>query len=98
MARDLAPLVEGATIEGAWWDWPAVIRHPAPEVFERALRGRRIQRVGRRAKWLVLDLVGQQVLAGLYSRLLSGSAPSREPHSCVPEGDLTCRRSSSLTR
>jgi formamidopyrimidine-DNA glycosylase len=63
MARDLAPLVEGATVEGAWWDWPAVIRHPQPAEFKRALQGRRIERVGRRAKWLVLDLDAQQVLA-----------------------------------
>ena len=28
MARDLAPLLEGATIAEAWWDWDPVIRHP----------------------------------------------------------------------
>ena len=37
MARDLAPLVEGAEITAAWWDWPAVIRHPDPEAFARRL-------------------------------------------------------------
>ena len=63
MARDLAPLVEGATIDGVWWDWPAAIRHPQPEVFAERIRGRRIERVGRRAKWLVLDLSGGRVLA-----------------------------------
>ena len=63
MARDLAPLVDGATITGVWWDWPAVIRHPQPEVFEHAVMGRRVLRVGRRAKWLVLDLSAGAVLA-----------------------------------
>jgi formamidopyrimidine-DNA glycosylase len=63
MARDLAPLVEGARITGAWWDWPAVIRHPEPEVFGRAISGRRILRVRRRAKWLVLDLSDDASLA-----------------------------------
>jgi formamidopyrimidine-DNA glycosylase len=63
MARDLAPLVDGATITGAWWDWAPVIRHPAPAAFERAIMGRRVLRVGRRAKWLVLDLSEDAVLA-----------------------------------
>ena len=62
MARDLAPLVERAQIHGAWWDWAPLIRHPEPEAFERALVGRRIEGVGRRAKWLVLDLSGELVL------------------------------------
>jgi formamidopyrimidine-DNA glycosylase len=63
MARDLAPLIEGATITGAWWDWDPVVRHPAPGSFARAIRGRRVECVGRRAKWLVLDLSGAMVLA-----------------------------------
>jgi formamidopyrimidine-DNA glycosylase len=63
MARDLAPLLEGATIADAWWDWRPVVRHPEPEAFAREIRGRRVERVGRRAKWLVLDLSGSMVLA-----------------------------------
>ena len=62
MARDLAPLAEGATITGAWWDWRPTIRHPEPEAFARVIEGRRVERVGRRAKWLVLDLSGELVL------------------------------------
>jgi formamidopyrimidine-DNA glycosylase len=62
MARDLAPLAEGAIIGGVWWDWARTIRHPEPAVFERAISGRRVERVGRRAKWLVLDLSGGLVL------------------------------------
>ena len=63
MARDLAPLLRGATIEAAWWDWDKVIRHPSPEAFGRAIAGRTIEAVGRRAKWLVLDLSGDAALA-----------------------------------
>jgi formamidopyrimidine-DNA glycosylase len=63
MARDLAPLVTGATIDGVWWDWPAVIRHPEPASFERTIRGRQVLGVGRRAKWLVLELSGDLILA-----------------------------------
>lgn len=63
MARDLAPLVEGASIAEAWWDWEPVIRDPVPAAFAERIRGRRIDHVGRRAKWLVLDLDDDQVLA-----------------------------------
>jgi formamidopyrimidine-DNA glycosylase len=35
MARDLAPLVEGATISAAWWDWAPTVRYPEPEAFAR---------------------------------------------------------------
>ncbi|MEX1295776.1 MAG: bifunctional DNA-formamidopyrimidine glycosylase/DNA-(apurinic or apyrimidinic site) lyase [Candidatus Limnocylindrales bacterium] len=63
MARDLAPLVVGSTIEGVWWDWDPVVRHPDPATFARRIRGRGVERVGRRAKWLVLDLSGSMVLA-----------------------------------
>lgn len=63
MARDLAPLAEGARITAVWWDWRPLVRYPEAAVFERALRGRQVLRVGRRAKWLVFDLSGDAVLA-----------------------------------
>ncbi len=63
MARDLAPLLTGAMITDAWWDWPKVIRHPEPEAFAAAIAGHEILAVGRRAKWLVIDLDGGAVLA-----------------------------------
>ncbi|MBA3779289.1 MAG: bifunctional DNA-formamidopyrimidine glycosylase/DNA-(apurinic or apyrimidinic site) lyase [Chloroflexi bacterium] len=63
IARELRPLVVDATITGAWWDWERVIRHPPPEAFAEAVVGRSILDVGRRAKWLVLDLTGGAVLA-----------------------------------
>jgi formamidopyrimidine-DNA glycosylase len=62
MARDLAPLIEGATIKSVWWDWDRVIRYPTPERFARLITGRRVISVGRRAKWLVIDLSGDLVL------------------------------------
>jgi formamidopyrimidine-DNA glycosylase len=63
MARDLAHLVSGATIAGSWTEWPRVIRHLAPDDFARSIAGRRILDVGRRAKWLVLELSEGGVLA-----------------------------------
>jgi formamidopyrimidine-DNA glycosylase len=63
IARELTPLVVGATISGFWTDWPRVIRHPEPGAFGREIVGREILAVGRRAKWLVLSLSGEVVLA-----------------------------------
>ncbi len=86
MARDLAPLVEGATIEGAWWDWDKVVRYPDHEAFAREIRGRRVERVDRRAKWLVLDLTGSLVLAvqvkmtGQLFVLPAGTAHDKHVH------------------
>ncbi|CAN5776096.1 bifunctional DNA-formamidopyrimidine glycosylase/DNA-(apurinic or apyrimidinic site) lyase [soil metagenome] len=63
IARELRPLVSGAVIRDAWFDWPNQIKHPAPELFVGAVRGRRILGVDRRAKWLTFELSGSAVLA-----------------------------------
>jgi formamidopyrimidine-DNA glycosylase len=63
IARELAPLVVGSTISGFWTDWPRAIRYPEPGEFARGIVGREILGVGRRAKWLVLSLSGDLVLA-----------------------------------
>jgi formamidopyrimidine-DNA glycosylase len=63
MARDLEPLLAGATITDAWWDWEKAIRHPAPEEFRDRIVGARVLGVGRRAKWLVVGLSGGDILA-----------------------------------
>src|ERR671926_446492 len=63
IARELRPLVIDATISGAWWDWPRVIRHPAPDAFEDSVAGRTIVDVTRRAKWVLVELSGDAVLA-----------------------------------
>src|SRR2546430_11095039 len=41
---------------------PATIRSPAPRAFARLMRGRRIVRVGRRGKYLLIDLDGALTL------------------------------------
>jgi len=56
MARELAPLVVGATITEAWTDWPPAVRHPEPDGYLRALPGRTITGVRRRGKWLIVGL------------------------------------------
>jgi formamidopyrimidine-DNA glycosylase len=62
VARDLRGLVVGATITGARYDWPRTIAGVAPEAFEGWVAGRRIDAVGRRAKFVLLDLSGGLVL------------------------------------
>ena len=62
VARDLRGLVVGATITGARYDWPRTIAGVAPEAFEGWVAGRRIEAVGRRAKFVLLDLSGGLVL------------------------------------
>jgi formamidopyrimidine-DNA glycosylase len=62
MALDLAPLVTGATIREAWWDWDRLIRYPDPAEFGRGLAGLQVLGVGRRAKWLLLQLSDGRVL------------------------------------
>jgi formamidopyrimidine-DNA glycosylase len=62
VARDLRGLVVGSTITGAHYDWPRTIAGVAPEAFEGWVAGRRIEAVGRRAKFVLLDLSGGLVL------------------------------------
>jgi formamidopyrimidine-DNA glycosylase len=84
IARELAPLVRDAVIADVWMDWPRVVRHPAPDAFTAGLRGRTILDVGRRAKWLVLDLDGGAVLViqiKMTGQLtVPPAAEPRDPH------------------
>ena len=61
VARDLRPRIVGATIAGAWVGWPRTLRAGDEAEFARAVTGRRIEAVGRRAK-LVVDLSGGAAL------------------------------------
>jgi formamidopyrimidine-DNA glycosylase len=56
IARELRPDVVGRTIKSAWFDWPNQIKHPAPDDFVAAVKGREVLSVERRAKWLVFAL------------------------------------------
>jgi formamidopyrimidine-DNA glycosylase len=56
IARELRPLVVGRTIVDASFDWPNQVKHPAPDEFVPAVRGREILSIDRRAKWLVAPL------------------------------------------
>jgi formamidopyrimidine-DNA glycosylase len=58
VARDLRPLLVGATIVGARVGWPRSVRSGDPAAFADAVSGRRVEGVGRRAKLVVIELSG----------------------------------------
>ena len=63
VARDLQQRVAGATITGATVHWDRTIRHPQPpERFAAEIVGATIQRVGRRAKTVLLHLEDGRVM------------------------------------
>lgn len=59
--RGLMPVLQGAVIESAEARRPD-LRWPLPENFAQRLAGRRIEAVGRRAKYLLADLSGGEVM------------------------------------
>ena len=68
IARELRPHVEGRTILDAQVDWARIIARPEENVerFRTGIRGRRVDRVWRRAKFVVMDLDdGQYILVHL---------------------------------
>jgi len=63
IARELRPLLVGRTIASFRTDWPRAIRYPSPDEFAARIAGREVLDVDRRAKWLVMSLSGEGVLA-----------------------------------
>ncbi|MBA2380647.1 MAG: DNA-formamidopyrimidine glycosylase, partial [Chloroflexi bacterium] len=63
VARDLRPLIIGATIVDAETRWERTLRPGlTPEALADGVAGRRIEGVGRRAKQIVVDLSGDAFL------------------------------------
>src|SRR6476659_5361550 len=58
VARDLRPVITGATIVDATTHWDRTLRGIDPVAFADGVSGRTIEGVGRRGKQLVLDLSG----------------------------------------
>ncbi len=63
LRRDLEDAVTGRRITGVYLYEPRVVRHPAPEAFVSALRGKRILGAERRGKHLLIRLSEGWVLA-----------------------------------
>lgn len=59
--RGLMPVLQGAVIESAEARRPD-LRWPLPENFAERLAGRRVEAIGRRAKYLLADLDGGEVM------------------------------------
>lgn len=80
-ARDLDAQIAGVGVVGlAHLHWPRMIEGMPAEAFAAAIAGRTIQRVGRRAKWILAELDAGLVLA-IHLRM-SGVvwvAPADEP-------------------
>jgi formamidopyrimidine-DNA glycosylase len=62
VARDLRPLITGATIVDATTLWPRTLRGITPAEFADGVAGRRVETVGRRGKQLVVNLSGDAFL------------------------------------
>ena len=59
VARDLRPRIVGATIVGARTNWARTLRSQDPVAFADGVAGRTVMAVGRRAKQLVVELIGR---------------------------------------
>ena len=83
-ARSLAAQVNGATITAiAHLDWERMVETPLSE-FYHELVGRQIRRVGRRAKWIMIELDADWTLA-VHLRmsgilLVEAAGSPRDPH------------------
>jgi formamidopyrimidine-DNA glycosylase len=64
VARLIRPDVEGRRIESVRVSWKRTLGGLAPAAFERAVRGARVRRVWRRAKFVVMDLAREREPGG----------------------------------
>lgn len=65
IARRLRPTLLGSTVTHAEVLWARTLAVPSPRAFKRSIAGRQIISVGRRAKFLMLDLSGFSLLIHL---------------------------------
>ncbi|EAR50751.1 formamidopyrimidine-DNA glycosylase [Oceanicola granulosus HTCC2516] len=80
--RGLAPAMEGATIARAEVNRPD-LRWPFPERLAERLTGRRVLRLGRRSKYLLVELEGDETLIvhlGMSGRMVVSGDPLGQFH------------------
>ncbi len=86
LRRSLEPELVGDRVERARV-WKRALREPVTRDLSRRLSGRRVERLGRRAKYLLIELEGETTLVvhlGMSGRLtLGGEAAPRELHEHV---------------
>ena len=85
--RGLAPVMEGATIRRAELRRPD-LRFPFPPAFSEAVSGRRVVSLGRRAKYLLIDIDGGDVVIAHL-----GMSGSFRVEGAEPPGDFHIPRS-----
>ncbi len=86
IARELAPLLVGASIADALVLAPRTLRSADPDAFRRAVVGRRIVAVGRRAKLLTVELDDGAILAvhlKMTGQLFVLGEPAPDPYTRV---------------
>lgn len=82
LVQELRPHVTGRRIDQVILRWPGCVATPSPRVFVRRMKGRWIQEVGRRGKFLrfVLDQGSWLVHLKMTGRLLLLSAFEPDPY------------------
>src|SRR5262245_15593553 len=65
VARLLRPALVGRRLGACEVRWPRTLGGLAPRAFEQAVHGTRVRAIGRRAKWIVLELSRQRAPAGV---------------------------------
>lgn len=65
IARKLKPDLVGKTILSADLRWARTLAHPSPRTFKSRIQGQQIRDVGRRAKYLILQLTNSSLLIHL---------------------------------
>jgi len=88
--RGLAPVMEGGTIKAVKLNRPD-LRFPFPDLFIERLEGQKILSVGRRAKYLVLDMESGEVLVMHLG--MSGSFRIELPQGTTAPGVFHHKRS-----
>jgi len=85
-ARDLARELSGRHLAGARAGWPNQLPMNTPAELDRRVRGQRVERVGRRGKYIVLDLSADCLLVHLKMsgrlRIVRAGDPA-DPHAHV---------------
>ena len=65
VSRKLKPGIVGKTILSADLRWPRTLAYPSPRKFKTQIQGQKIQDVGRRAKFLIIQLTDLYLLIHL---------------------------------
>lgn len=84
VASELDARLVGRTIAGVEVLWDRTVGHPAPAEFAAALPGHRVERVDRRAKYIMIELSGDDALVAhlrMTGRItVEPAAAPRDPH------------------